>query len=175
MERKRTDDFSNLSIYKNKKGQNVYFDRNSKIVYTIQRSDIKKINLFKNRFVFSIAFAVLLYGLLNMNVYVSIVAGIIALIATEYYFRMVFFPSLTQTNKLDGIDFRDENEARYSQSKQMLWLKTIGFMGCAIGISIIAFIADYPLWQKICIYAFALFSAYNGLVSLLVIIKKKED
>ena len=175
MERKRTDDFSSLGIYKNKNGQNVYFDRNSKIAYTIQQSDIKKINLFKNRFVFSIAFAVLLYGLVNMNVYVSIAAGVIVLVVAEYYFRMIFFPSLAQTKKLDGIDFKDTNEVRFRQSKQMLWLKTIGFTGCAIGISVIAFVAKYPLWQKICIYAFALFAAYNGLLNLLAIIKKNKD
>jgi len=159
-------------IIKNKKGQNIYYDKYSKMAYILQESDLKRFQMLHSRPFMAVALAILLNGFLNVNFYVCIGIGIATYVALEVYFRVVMLNNLTRTKNLDGLNFRDPKVLRMEQPRNTLLVKIIGYWGCSAGIIAIAYLSEYPLEQRIAIYALAAYAIYNGSLCLMALLNK---
>jgi len=168
-------DFTRFNIHKNKKGQNIYIEKRSDTAYILDEKDIKRVQLFHSRPFYAAALGVLLYGFLELNIYICVAVALVVAIVLEFYFRKVFLTSLPRTNNLEGIVIRDVNEIRLSQTDGTLWVKVIGYFAGGIAVAVIVFFTDYPLWQKICIYVFSAYAFYNGVMNLLAILNKEKN
>lgn len=170
MSYRNRNDLSRFNIFRNKKGQRVYYDRRSKTGYIIQESDIKKFQVINSRVFMAAALGILCYGFLDLNVYICAVIAAIVFVISEIYFQKFFLKSFPQTKNLEGIIFVDPKEARLGQSSGAFWVKIVGYWACAIGIAVINFFSNYPLWQKVCIYGLALYAVYNGALHLIALL-----
>ena len=166
MSRRNNDDLSRFGIYKNKKRQTIYYDKLSKNAYLIQEGDIKKIQAINSRYFLAFSLGVLIYGFLNVDIFISIGLGVCALVGLEFYYRKIFLKSLPPAKNLEGVVIKTAKQSREESPKNVLLMRVILYWLCGIGISVITYFQNYPWWQKVGIWAFALYAIYNGIMNL---------
>lgn len=167
-------DLRRFGIFKNRRGQNIYYDKRTKTAYIIQESDLKRFQLISGRMFLALALGILLYGFLNWNIYACMVVSIATYIGTEFYFRNILLASFPRTKNMDGIIIHNPSEIRMQQQDNTLWLKVAGYWLSSGALITVTVLSNYEIWQKLCIYALASYAIYNGVLNLLAIFNKKK-
>ena len=87
------------NIYKLEDGQNVIYDRFSKAAYIVKDKHASQLNYYSNRYIVALVLGILI-ATFNVNIFICIAAGVLALAISEYKYRK-FLDTLTQVPNFD--------------------------------------------------------------------------
>ena len=88
---------TNLSMYKDKKGRNIYYDFFTKRGYYVKDINDKRIFLFQNRYIL----AIIVFGLILSffkSAIISLIISLVIYITLEINFRLRILPNYTYIN-----------------------------------------------------------------------------
>ncbi len=163
-----------MGIYKNKKGQNIYYNRRNKKGYIVMQDDFKKFRLISNRLPAGIMVGTLLYAFAGVDLIWSVTIGTAFFLGCEYYFRNIMLANMNVVKKVDDLDFVDMNEMRKNQPTKNIIIKFIAYIGAAIGLVVLTFISDYSELNKILLYLVAAYAGYLGILNGIALLPKKK-
>lgn len=155
-----------FSIYQDKKGRILYYQRYQKIGYVLNHH-IPEYRKHSSRWIISILTTILLH-ILNFPIYISLLGGLLIFVLLEYRFYK-FLSSLTKVP-----NFQPEQKLGYlykerSLPKNKLYIKVILYFLLSILLTIHAYTTlNYPILT----YAISMLACILGCIDLYVIYKK---
>lgn len=94
-------------LTKDDKGRNILYIESKNLAYLLQEKDLKKYNLYKNRYILVLV-AIALISSFNVSILYCIIAGILSILLLEYNYRNKFLNSLSKVTKFK---YNNKNES----------------------------------------------------------------
>lgn len=94
-------------LTKDEKGRSILYFKSKDLAYLLQQKDLKKYNLYKNRYILVLG-AIALLTSFNINILYSILAGILSILLLEYNYRNRFLKSLSKVTKFKYTDEKNK-------------------------------------------------------------------
>lgn len=167
------------SIYKDKRGRDVYYDRFTHNGYLILESNVKSFQFYQNRLLFPlIIFALLLnfnFGSMHIGWIEAGVVALIALFGLEFFFRFKYLKSLTiipnfvPENKLSFIEqVNEKNE------KNPLILKAFLYMLLGVVLILYAYQQNNTGFNLIIMWVISIIVICVGITYLYAVLRRKK-
>lgn len=167
------------SIYKDKRGRDVYYDRFTHNGYLILESNVKRFQFYQNRLLFPvIVFALLLnfnLGAMHVGWIEAGVVAIITFLGLEFFFRFKFLKTLTiipnfvPEKKLSIIEqVNDKNE------RNPLMLKAFLYMLLGVVLILYAYQQNNTGFNLIIMWVLSIFVIGVGCTYLYAVLKRKK-
>jgi len=146
-------------IYKHRKNQYVYYNKNTKIGYLIPEDEFRRFSILHNRYLVSISIAILAYGLLRLEPIFAGIIGIAVLGGSEFLYRTRVLPGFTIVEKyVVDMDIQKEDDS----GKPGLRPNVISIIYCLFAIAMLGSLifSHEDMGMNFAIVGMSLFSLY---------------
>jgi hypothetical protein len=169
-----TRDLRRIGIYPYHKSSSVYYDKRTKVFYTVPNEEIKKFELFSNRYVMGIIVGIMAFYLIKLDPIYCVLLGVATMIGLEVYFRVILLKKYDVVRKPEIGELYDRKNELRRQIPRILLVKSLAYFGASGAIFIYLYFYSYPIEQEIAIAVLALYAIYNGFVNLSVYMSRKK-
>ena len=146
-------------IYKHRKSQYVYYDKNSRRGYLIPEDEFRRFSILHNRYLVSISIAILAYSLLKLDPIFAGMIGVAVLGASEFLYRTRVLPGFTVVEKyVVDMDIQKEDDS----GKSGLRPNVISIIYCLFALAMLGSLIFYheDMGMNFAIVGMSLFSLY---------------
>ncbi len=162
------------NIYKLEDGQNVIYDRFSKAAYIVKDKHASQLNYYSNRYIVALVLGILI-ATFNVNIFICIGAGVLALVISEYKYRK-FLDTLTQVpnfdiqkyhkiSRLDGI-VKEGNKGRAA-------LLALLYLALAVLIVLNGIMQNHEMYMLAIEGIIAIVAIYFAITNIIAIFRMK--
>lgn len=157
-------------FFTDNKNKIVYYFPKTKIAYLVKREDERKVNLFHNRLVLSIAFSAIIYSLSNNNLIYTLIAAIISYLVITLFFIKKLLP---QYSLIKNYDIEANFPVYQELTDSKLLVVSLGYIIVSLLlISTLIYFENEKLTEAIVLF-FSLLGLGTGVTELYKLLKRK--
>ncbi len=169
-----TRDLRRIGIYPYHKSSSVYYDKRTKVFYTVPNEEINKFELFSNRYVMGIIVGVFVFYLVKLDPIYCVLLAVATIIGLEVYFRLILLKKYDVVKKPEIGELYDRKKELKRQIPRILLVKSLAYFIGSIAIFVYLYFYTYPIEQEIAIAVLALYAIYNGFINISVYLSRKK-